>query len=260
MSNENRLRLILFFVITALHIVTVLFFAVNVTTSRSKLPESSSKTKESDAARIMKLTDLSMYIDEEYYPIPMPMPPLPPGGGSGGGGGGPLPPDDLDDTLRVESIAEIMIETDFEPEQTIVAPGTIVTYGSGEGFGSGQGTGYGSGSGSGYGPGSGTGWGAYLPMHMVSDPPKFDEREIAASLVYPPIALRSGIEGRVILELFVDRNGEVQQIRILQENPKERGFGEAAIKAFTGKKGVPAYADGEPVSSRYRYPVSFRIR
>jgi protein TonB len=100
----------------------------------------------------------------------------------------------------------------------------------------------------------------YLPMHLVSEPAKFDEREIAAALVYPPIALRSGIEGRVILDLFIDRNGVVQQVRILQENPPDRGFGEAAIKAFLGRKGTPAMANGSAVSMRYRYPLTFRIR
>jgi protein TonB len=79
-------------------------------------------------------------------------------------------------------------------------------------------------------------------------------------LVYPPIALRSGIEGRVILELFVDRTGAVQKIVILQENPLDRGFGEAAVRAFTDRKGVPAYANGEPVSARYRYPVTFKLK
>jgi protein TonB len=95
---------------------------------------------------------------------------------------------------------------------------------------------------------------------MVSESPKFDEREIASGLIYPPIALRSNIEGRVILELFVDRNGVVQRITILLEDPKARGFVEAAIRAFTGKAGVPAKANGEAVSARYRYPVSFRIK
>jgi protein TonB len=78
--------------------------------------------------------------------------------------------------------------------------------------------------------------------------------------VYPPIALRSGIEGRVILELFIDRTGQVQRITILQETPPGRGFGEAAVRAFEGQRCSPAEANGLPVSVRYRYPVSFRIR
>jgi protein TonB len=145
----------------------------------------------------------------------------------------PPPPEEIQ-LPQVESIAETMIETEEVPDQIVVAPGTIIT--------------------------SVPTWDDYLPIHKVSDPPRFNERDIYADLVYPPIALRSGIEGRVILELFIDRNGHVQQILILQENPLDRGFGEAAVKAFTGKRGTPAYANGEPVSARYRYPVSFKIK
>ena len=193
MLNEKRLRLAVLAAVAVVHIVLLLFFAVNVRAVSQGGMEN---------ARIMKVTDL-----EE-------MPP---------------PPDELP---VVESIAETMIETDTEPLQTVVAPGTLNVLS----------------------------WDDYLPIHRVSNPPQFDEREIAAALVYPSIALRSSIEGRVILELFVDKNGWVQQVRILQENPKDRGFGEAAIRAFTGRRGVPAMANGEAVSARYRYPVSFRIK
>jgi len=209
MLNENRLRLLIFFIVAVIHIVLIFFLTFNLKIDFQAQPEN---------ARMMKLTDLA-----ELEPEPPP----------------PPPPEEVQIPM-VESIAETMIETEVVPDQIIVAPGTIIepvpvvdTTPS---------------------------WDDYLPIHKVSDPPRFNEREIYADLVYPPIALRSGIEGRVILELFVDRNGHIQQIVILQENPQDRGFGEAAIKAFTGKRGVPAYANGEPVSARYRYPVSFRIK
>ena len=130
---------------------------------------------------------------------------------------------------QVESIAENMVETDVLPEQNVLTAGMFLAE-------------------------------SYLPMHQLSTPPQFDASAIASDLIYPPIALRSGIEGRVILELFVDRTGAVQKISILQENPEGRGFGEAAIKAFTGRRGKPAIANGEAVSARYRYPVSFKIK
>jgi protein TonB len=130
---------------------------------------------------------------------------------------------------QVEAIAEKMIETDTAPEQHVLGAGVFLTE-------------------------------TYLPMHQVSVPPKFDANSVMKDLVYPPIALRSGIEGRVILELFVDRSGAVQRIVILQENPADRGFGEAAVRAFTGRKGVPAFANGEAVSARYRYPVTFKLK
>jgi protein TonB len=147
----------------------------------------------------------------------------------------PPPPPEEEDIPQVESVVENLIETDVAPVQTIVAHGTLTSSAT-------------------------LSWDDYLPMGKISEPPKFDEREIMSTLVYPPIALRSAIEGRVILELFVDKNGVVQRITILREDPADRGFGEAALKAFTGKRGAPAKANGEPVSARYRYPVSFRIK
>jgi protein TonB len=146
----------------------------------------------------------------------------------------PEPPPEEIQVPMVESIAETMIETDEVPDQVVVAPGTLIT--------------------------AAPTWDDYLPQHMVSAQPKFIEKELLENLIYPPIALRSGIEGRVILELFIDRNGQIQRIQILQENPEGRGFGEAAVKAFTGMRCVPAVANGEPVSARYRYPVSFKIK
>ena len=100
----------------------------------------------------------------------------------------------------------------------------------------------------------------FFPLHMLSIPPQFDANAIAVDLIYPAIALRAGIEGRVILELFVDRKGMVSKVIILQEEPQGRGFGDAAVNAFTGREGSPALINNEPVSARYRYPVSFLIR
>jgi protein TonB len=141
-----------------------------------------------------------------------------------------LPPPPDPEIPQVEEIAEVMVETDIPPEQNVVAAGSLLFQDN------------------------------YLLMHQVSTHPRFNDDMITADLVYPPIALRSNIEGRVILELFVDRTGTVQRITILREEPEGRGFGEAAVRAFSGKKGIPATANGEPVSCRYRYPIRFTIK
>jgi protein TonB len=191
--NEKLLRLIIFIITAALHLV-VIFFLVFDTGSIMQ--------EASENAKIMKLTDFAE---------------LPP------------PPDP--EIPQVEEIAEIMVETDIPPVQTVVAAGTL-----------------------------NASFENYLQMHQVSTRPIFDEEAFTSALVYPPIALRSGIEGRVFLELFVDRTGTVQRVTILREEPEGRGFGEAAVRAFAGRKGTPAYANGEAVSCRYRYPVVFRIK
>jgi protein TonB len=140
----------------------------------------------------------------------------------------------------VEAIAENMIATDEVPEdQVIVAAGTITVPQNNSLTPAAE---------------------VYLPQGKIDVSPKFDDISIGQKTIYPPIARRSGIEGTVYLELFIDRSGTVQQIRILKEDPPDRGFGEAAVKAFEGARCTPAQANGENVSVRYRYPVSFKIR
>jgi protein TonB len=109
--------------------------------------------------------------------------------------------------------------------------------------------------------GSGTGDSPdFLPMHLISQLPKFSETEIRRKLVYPPMAQRAGLEGTVYLELFVDNRGLIRNISILKEDPPGRGFGDAAVKAFQGLSGSPALANGTEVAVRYRYPVRFSLK
>jgi protein TonB len=201
-SKTNLARVIIFLGVAGLHVILLLFFAINIEASIAE-PE--------EPIQVMKLTDI-----QEEKPPP------------------PPPPKEEPILLQttVEAVAETMIETDIVPEQIVVAvPRRVETEEI-----------------------------DYLPMHKISVPPAFSEREIRQALVYPPIALRSGVEGTVYLELFVDKDGLVRNITILRENPAGRGFGEAAVKAFQGLKGAPAQANGTAVAVRYRYPVRFSIR
>jgi protein TonB len=100
----------------------------------------------------------------------------------------------------------------------------------------------------------------YLQQHLVTTLAVLPESEIVSAAVYPPIALRSGIEGTVYLELLIDRNGNIRDVIILRENPPNRGFGEAAINALKGLKAKPAEANGAPVASRLRYNYTFKIK
>jgi protein TonB len=148
----------------------------------------------------------------------------------------PPPPPAEEERPVTEVIAETMIETDTPPDQTLAAAGTITAVRTADPFAD------------------------YLPMHKLSTPPQFDEKLITGILDYPPIARRSGIGGRVILELFIDRGGTVRQVTVLREEPEGWGFAGAAVKAFEGFRCSPALANGEAVSSRFRYPVTFKIR
>ena len=64
--------------------------------------------------------------------------------------------------------------------------------------------------------------------------------------IYPRRALSRGIEGYVILEFTVTKNGSVKDPVVIEANP-ERIFDSAAIKAARKFKYKPRIVDGEPV-------------
>ena len=197
MKHEKLLRAALLAAVCALHILLILFLAFDTSAGPAADDE--------ERARVMKLVD----VDE-------------------------LPPPPPEELPQVEAIAETMIETDTEPLQIVVAPGTLnITPVIEE---------------------------DYVAQNKLTVIPKIDEKEIIAKLKYPPIAQRSGIEGRVILDLFIDRSGMITKALILKEDPPDRGFGEAAVQAFTGIRGIPAQANGEAVACRYRWPVRFVLK
>ena len=99
----------------------------------------------------------------------------------------------------------------------------------------------------------------YLRSHLVSKLPVLPENEIVRATIYPAIAQRSNIEGTVFLELFIDSQGNIRDVRILRETPTGRGFGEAAVNAFKGIRGKPAEANGQAVAVRFRYNINFKL-
>ena len=98
----------------------------------------------------------------------------------------------------------------------------------------------------------------YLPQHKISEMPVIPMKEFNSRKVYPPLANKQGIEGTVFLELYIDQNGNIRDIKILRD--PGYGFGEAAVKALTGLKCIPAKANGLPVAAKIRYPVRFALK
>ncbi len=97
----------------------------------------------------------------------------------------------------------------------------------------------------------------YIPQHKISKAPSFPSKKILSRLAYPPAAKKQGIEGVVLLELFIDSKGKIVKINVLK-NPGS-GFAEAAVAAFSGIDCVPALINGKPCAVRYRYPVRFKL-
>ncbi len=98
----------------------------------------------------------------------------------------------------------------------------------------------------------------YYETTSTDQGPSFDRTTLASRIKYPSLAKRQGIEGLVVLRLFISSSGKVERIEV-EEDPSY-GLAEAAVKAFTGLQGKPAILEGKAVPVMLRYPVRFTLK
>jgi TonB family protein len=124
------------------------------------------------------------------------------------------------------------------------------------GAGTGAGTGLGPGDGSGLGPGSGggTGGGPFRPGSGIEAPRLL--REIKAD--YTEDARRRGLEGEVVMEIIVTRNGTVGEVKILKR--LGAGLDERAAQAVRQWRFAPATRKGTAVDVVVEVSVEFKLR
>lgn len=75
--------------------------------------------------------------------------------------------------------------------------------------------------------------------------------------VYPGLALRSRVQGTVVLMMVVDDQGVPMQVRVLDGHP---ALQEAALQAARQWRFEPARFDGQPVAASFRLTLNFRLR
>jgi periplasmic protein TonB len=76
--------------------------------------------------------------------------------------------------------------------------------------------------------------------------------------VYPPMALRMGVEGDVTLRIEVDTGGKVTKAEIIKSGGA--GFDEEALKAVKQSRFEPAQKDGKSVPAEFTYIYRFRLQ
>jgi len=128
--------------------------------------------------------------------------------------------------------------------------------GTGGGAGTGQGTGLGEGDGAGIGDGSGggEGGGPYRPGSGI-EPPRL-LREVKPD--YTEDARRRGLEGEVVLEIVVRRDGRVGDVRVRQGLGS--GLDQQAVEAVRRWQFAPATRKGRQVDVVVEVAVEFRLR
>jgi periplasmic protein TonB len=128
--------------------------------------------------------------------------------------------------------------------------------GSGGGVGTGVGTGIGSGNGPGIGPGSGggAGGGFYRPGGGVSSPRVVHQVKPA----YTSSALLQKIQGTVVMELVVTREGRPTQVRVVR-SLDPYGLDEQATLAVSQWRFEPGRLAGTPVDVLVTVEMDFWI-
>lgn len=74
---------------------------------------------------------------------------------------------------------------------------------------------------------------------------------------YPRLAREGGFTANVLLQAYVDANGDVKKVQIVRCTRPGMGFEEAASKAFYDWKWRPAIQNGNPIGVWISYTVEF---
>ena len=97
----------------------------------------------------------------------------------------------------------------------------------------------------------------YLKMADVMAEPVGGMSAIQKKVIYPEIAKKAGIEGKVYIKTFIDEKGNVTKTEILKGIGS--GCDKAAMKAVKETKFTPAKQRGKLVNVLVVVPVLFKL-
>ncbi|MDE6206379.1 MAG: energy transducer TonB [Muribaculaceae bacterium] len=105
------------------------------------------------------------------------------------------------------------------------------------------------------------------PMNiaMVEQKPEFPGGEaemykwLGNNIVYPSAASEEGIQGRVVVEFVVGKNGEITNVRVVR--PRHPALDKEAVRVIKSMpKWIPGRNNGQPVKVTYTLPVTFKLQ
>ena len=95
----------------------------------------------------------------------------------------------------------------------------------------------------------------FIPFDVAPAPlPDFYQQP-----AYPDSARAIGITGRVVVQIFVDKDGLVKRHNIISAQPDNFGFQQEVEKVIYTWKFTPASTEGHPVGAWVQIPVNFNL-
>jgi len=100
----------------------------------------------------------------------------------------------------------------------------------------------------------------------IEETPVFTPYEVApvlikgtVNLVYPELLKKAGIEGTVLLWIFIDEGGSVKKVQVFKGSGNT-ALDDAAMRAYQVARFTPAYSRDIPVKVWVQWPVKFSLR
>lgn len=104
-----------------------------------------------------------------------------------------------------------------------------------------------------------------VSIAMVEQKPEFPGGEAAMykwlseNIVYPSAASEEGVQGRVVVEFVVGKDGSITNVRIVR--PRHPALDKEALRVVKAMpKWMPGRNNGQPVKVTYTLPVTFKLQ
>jgi len=112
-----------------------------------------------------------------------------------------------------------------------------------------------------------------IPMTKVIEPPQEDPyaafaevmpspvgglEAVIKRIVYPEIAKKAGLSGKLYLLIYVDEKGQVDDVKVIKG--LGGGCDEAAVKAVRESKFSPGKNSEVPVKVKLSLPITFKMK
>ncbi len=95
---------------------------------------------------------------------------------------------------------------------------------------------------------------------FVGPQPFFGPESNFSGFHYPTETMPVLVDGVVKLQMKIDASGNLQDIKVLSEEPPFVGFADAALADFRNAKFIPAFRDGKPVACDVTLPVLYKAK